>query len=132
MKPERYQRAMELFQQACEMPADQRVAFLDQACQDQPDLRQEVESLLAHHVAATISTKRNVQTTRNRSTRRASPSFRYLPRLGRRLLNLWPGLVGLALLLLLALLAEAVAVLAAALFDHGGLLGARRYPPGRI
>ncbi len=104
MKPERYQRAMDLFQQACEMPADQRVAFLDQACRDQPDLRREVDSLLAHHVAATISTKRNVQTTRNRSTRGASPSFRYLPRLGRRLLNLWPGLVGLALLLLLALL----------------------------
>jgi hypothetical protein len=95
---------MEIFQQACEMPADQRVAFLDQACRDQPGLRREVESLLAHHVAATISTKPNVRTTRNQSTRGASPSFQYFPRLGRRLLNLWPILVGLVLLLLLALL----------------------------
>ncbi len=43
---ERYRRALELFDQACDIPEAERTAFLDEACGDDADLRREVESLL--------------------------------------------------------------------------------------
>ena len=42
----------ELLLKALKLPPSEREAFLDQACFSQPDLRQEVESLLAHEEAA--------------------------------------------------------------------------------
>jgi WD40 repeat protein/serine/threonine protein kinase len=48
MTPPRRERVWTLFDQAVELPPDERSAFLDAACQGEPDLRTEVESLLAH------------------------------------------------------------------------------------
>ena len=47
MTPEKWQHIKELFDSALERKAEDRAAFLDQACDDDESLRQEVESLLA-------------------------------------------------------------------------------------
>jgi len=47
MTPERWQQVDRLLEQALEQEPDRRDAFLDQACQGDADLRQEVESLLS-------------------------------------------------------------------------------------
>ncbi len=47
MEPDRLGRAADLFDQAAELPAADRPAFLDRACAGDPDLRQDVEALLA-------------------------------------------------------------------------------------
>ena len=47
MTPQRWQRVEELYHAATERPAALRSGFLAQACGDDTDLRQEVESLLA-------------------------------------------------------------------------------------
>jgi eukaryotic-like serine/threonine-protein kinase len=52
MTPERYQRIGQLFHEALELEPGQRPAFLAQACADDEDLRQEVESLLASNEQA--------------------------------------------------------------------------------
>ena len=52
MSTERWLRSNELFQEAVERPAEQRQAFLDASCDDDADLRREVESLLASHAEA--------------------------------------------------------------------------------
>ena len=49
MKPEQFQRIKELFQAALEQEPEQRAGFLDQACQGDDSLRQELDSLLASH-----------------------------------------------------------------------------------
>ena len=46
MSPERWQQVRELFRKALEVHQDQRAEFLEKTCQDDPDLRNEVESLL--------------------------------------------------------------------------------------
>lgn len=43
-----YQRAMDLFDAICDLPAADQTALLDEKCADDRDLRREVESLLAH------------------------------------------------------------------------------------
>ncbi|HXJ17149.1 MAG TPA: protein kinase, partial [Candidatus Polarisedimenticolia bacterium] len=48
MTPERWQEAKKLLAGALERPREQRRVYLDQACTD-PDLRREVESLIAAH-----------------------------------------------------------------------------------
>ncbi|MCH8806130.1 MAG: serine/threonine protein kinase, partial [Planctomycetes bacterium] len=45
---ERFERAMKLFQRACNLPAPERSGFLAEACGADVDLRREVESLLEH------------------------------------------------------------------------------------
>src|SRR5262245_14238926 len=45
-------RVRELFDQAVDLPADQRATFLEQACGDDADLRQAVGDLLAAHEQA--------------------------------------------------------------------------------
>jgi non-specific serine/threonine protein kinase/serine/threonine-protein kinase len=45
---ERYERVSKLFTRALELDGEQRDDFLSDACHDDPDLRAEVESLLAH------------------------------------------------------------------------------------
>ncbi len=45
---ERFERAMDLFQRACDLPAEERSGFLSQACGADARLRDEVESLLQH------------------------------------------------------------------------------------
>ncbi len=54
MTPERHQRVKELFLAACELDAPARSALLDDACRGDPELRSEVESLLAHHSRETL------------------------------------------------------------------------------
>ncbi len=49
MNTERYQRVRDLFHAVCDLDADARAAAIDDACGDDPELRTEVESLLAHH-----------------------------------------------------------------------------------
>ncbi len=48
MNLERYEQADKIFQSAVELATDQRAAFLDRACAGEPELRNEVESLLAY------------------------------------------------------------------------------------
>ena len=48
---ERFERAMQLFQRACDLPAQERSGFLAEACAADADLRCEVESLLEHDEA---------------------------------------------------------------------------------
>jgi serine/threonine protein kinase len=47
MTPERWQRIKQIFDEALAMEANRRVAFLDQACAEDAELRREVTSLLA-------------------------------------------------------------------------------------
>ncbi len=49
---DRWRRIDALFTEALNRPAEERAAFLDAACQDNPELRREVESLLEAHEAA--------------------------------------------------------------------------------
>ena len=46
MQAERWQRVQEVFDQALELNGDERSAFLDQTCGDDPELRREVEAML--------------------------------------------------------------------------------------
>jgi eukaryotic-like serine/threonine-protein kinase len=52
MEPERWHRLEELYHSALKMAADQRAAFLQQECQDDEQLRDEVESLLSYESEA--------------------------------------------------------------------------------
>ncbi|NNE34306.1 MAG: protein kinase [Rhodothermales bacterium] len=47
MTPERWQEVRSLFDRALDMPAEDRSAFLDEACKGDHDLREQVESLLS-------------------------------------------------------------------------------------
>ncbi|MCP4246299.1 MAG: tetratricopeptide repeat protein [bacterium] len=49
----RHKRVKELFQQAVDLPPEQRAGFLDQVCESDPELRSEVQSLLLHDAAGT-------------------------------------------------------------------------------
>jgi tetratricopeptide (TPR) repeat protein len=44
----RFQRAMDLFQQACDLPPEARAALLDRECAGDPELRRDVEALVKH------------------------------------------------------------------------------------
>src|ERR1043166_7465959 len=52
MTPELWRRLEELFQAALERPPEDRKGFLDEACRNDADLRQQVELLLAKDVQA--------------------------------------------------------------------------------
>ena len=52
MSPHQWARIQELFNRALEQPANQRAAFLDQACGGDPTLKREVESLLSADASA--------------------------------------------------------------------------------
>ena len=52
MKPERWQRLKELFNETLELEPARRAAFLDDACAGDAPLREEIESLLASHEEA--------------------------------------------------------------------------------
>jgi eukaryotic-like serine/threonine-protein kinase len=52
MKAERWKQVNDLFQSALEHAPGERVAFLDEACHDDEDMRREVESLLTSHERA--------------------------------------------------------------------------------
>ena len=53
MKAERWKKVSDLFQSAVERAPEERVAFLDEACQNDEGIRREVESLLTSHERAT-------------------------------------------------------------------------------
>ena len=52
MSDDRWKHIEELYHAALERPADERAAFLARACNDDPELLREVESLLAHETQA--------------------------------------------------------------------------------
>src|ERR1051325_5344315 len=52
MKPERWEKVIDLFQSALEHVREERAAFLDVSCHDDEGMRREVESLLASHERA--------------------------------------------------------------------------------
>lgn len=54
MTPQRHEQVKRLFLAACELSEAERSAFLEQACGDDQELREEVDSLLRHHHPATI------------------------------------------------------------------------------
>ena len=58
MTPQQYERLTELFHDALETAADERVAFLDQVCDGDADLRRELESLLAAHEQRAVYTEK--------------------------------------------------------------------------
>ena len=47
MTPDEYDAVVRFFAEVCELPAEQRSQWLDQACRDCPHLRPEVEAMLA-------------------------------------------------------------------------------------
>jgi serine/threonine protein kinase/Tol biopolymer transport system component len=49
---EQWDRVQGLFLQAIELPAEERGFFLDKACREDPELRREIDSLLAHDTGA--------------------------------------------------------------------------------
>jgi non-specific serine/threonine protein kinase/serine/threonine-protein kinase len=52
VKAERWQQVRSILDRAIELPASERSPYLDQNCADDPELREEVESLLRSHVEA--------------------------------------------------------------------------------
>ena len=54
MTPERWQRLQALFNAAIELNPEQRAAFLDQACEGDPTLRKQAESLILANEASTV------------------------------------------------------------------------------
>jgi len=52
MRPERWQQVEELFHAALECEPERRTAFLHKSCQDDPELKREVESLLAQGLSS--------------------------------------------------------------------------------
>src|SRR5262252_497391 len=52
MKPERWEKVIDLFQSALERVPEERAAFLNESCHDDKGLRREVESLLTSHERA--------------------------------------------------------------------------------
>jgi eukaryotic-like serine/threonine-protein kinase len=58
MNPERWQQVREVLDQALALEAGERTPFLEQSCAGDPELRHEVESLLAsHHKAGSVFLK---------------------------------------------------------------------------
>ncbi len=45
--PDNWEKVREIFLAAADLPAGEQRRFLDSACRDNPDLREEVDSLLA-------------------------------------------------------------------------------------
>ncbi len=60
MSGEKYDRVKKIFLQATGLDAIARKQLLDRECADDPDLRAQVESLLAHHWSQTILDSRAV------------------------------------------------------------------------
>src|SRR6185295_15737165 len=56
VQAERWRRIDDLFQSALDRPPEDRHAFLDSACQDDAELRREVESLLALEGSSGLTT----------------------------------------------------------------------------
>ena len=54
MNAERHQQVKQIFLAACELEPQRAAAFLDQACEGDQKVREEVESLLLHHYSVTI------------------------------------------------------------------------------
>ena len=52
LSPERWEQVQRLFDEAIDLQGEDRAALLDEACRDDPDLRREVESLLAAYEQA--------------------------------------------------------------------------------
>jgi eukaryotic-like serine/threonine-protein kinase len=52
MKPERWEKVIDLFQSALEHAPEERAAFLNESCHDDEGMRREVESLLTSHERA--------------------------------------------------------------------------------
>ncbi len=48
MKPDRYELLLRVFNEARSRPVDERTSFLDEACEGDRDLREEIEELLLH------------------------------------------------------------------------------------
>ena len=52
MSDNRWQQIRKILEEALERPSEQRAEYLDRVCADEPDVRREVESLLAHEDGA--------------------------------------------------------------------------------
>ena len=76
-------RAGEIFIAACEMPADQRAAYLEEACAGDSDLRREVDSLFEHDDPSSIINSDGFEVTSNRHLDRADRSVQIPESIGR-------------------------------------------------
>src|SRR2546426_1656595 len=97
MEPERWRRVEQLYHSALKVVADQRATFLQNECQDDEELREEVESLLSYESSAAefiespafdVATrliaedKANEQTADPLTVGAGLPRFRVLEKLG--------------------------------------------------
>lgn len=76
MTPEQYKRASEIFLKAVDLEASQRGSFLDEVCGQDRELRQNVDSLLAHDSDATIIERSPEKQTIPNEVKIASPVIR--------------------------------------------------------
>ncbi len=58
MDPERWRRIESILDETLGLSPDEQAAFLDQACADEPELRNELESLLAAAGGSFLNTER--------------------------------------------------------------------------
>src|SRR4051794_13751981 len=82
MTPERHQQIKRLFLAAVELAPQEAESFLDEACSGDQALRDEVQSLLAHHAEETLLPQGNREVT-------ATQAVADLPTAG-PLIGLWP------------------------------------------
>jgi len=97
MEPERWRRVEQLYHSALKVAADKRARFLQNECQDDEELRQEVESLLSYEssavefiespafdVAARLMAKDDITAHKSGSVTAGAtlPRFRLLQKLG--------------------------------------------------
>ena len=47
MSPEEYEIVARVFAEACDLPTDRRASYLKEACRDYPQLRADIEAMLA-------------------------------------------------------------------------------------
>jgi serine/threonine-protein kinase len=81
VNPSVWRKAEELFHAALDLPADKRSGFLDQSCAGDPELRREVENLLAKEMEAASFLERPVLAPKSLSGRQFG-SYRIISRLG--------------------------------------------------
>jgi hypothetical protein len=100
MTPEQYRRAKAVFQEAVELPSQERAGFVERECGDDPDVSREVLSLLQHHEPAPPDTAAPDPAAYAVSRSRAEASHTFLGRSGRRLriLAVLAGFVGVGIL----------------------------------
>ena len=88
MNPDRWRQIKDLFEAAVQKPSEERTFFLDDACKNDPELRHEIENLLAHDRADSFLEKpalsgHSVENAADRMTGQMIGPYEILGELGR-------------------------------------------------